>query len=807
MVPLGRRRLGLAALPALALSILVLAIYFVPGASGVSLAAPGPTTSSSTLAFAERAGYSPGLFSDLVDPSLALGTTSVVVTFNPTNPALFDAPTPGAPPLTPAEIGARFGLSPAAYAAAEQYFSAQGLSIEHSGPDRLSLTVQGPIAAVDRAFDTSLVRGTYEGRAVQRPANSPSLPATLQSEVSGVTGLSSGFDQFTLPLTAPAEAAALSPQQGSGDLVTPSIARQIYGASQLYNYTGGGHFATGEGIVLLLWGDGYNPNDLSTFFSTYYPSGSFPTVAIHPSPIDGAPSPAPSAVNDPSGAPEELTLDLEWSGSLAPGATLYPVYAPDGPSADGYSPTDVSMADALNHAVTGIPGVDAISMSFGTSESTASGLESAWTTDLAEAAQEKITLLAATGDTGGDTSLKPSCSGTPQPNYPASDPGVLAVGGTDPALQRNVVGQVIGLSSESAWSGSGGGFSAQFPAPSWQEVGTARGPIEASGFRGMPDLSASAADNFVYYDGQEQTGAGTSFATPLWAGLITEMDALHGSPLGFVTPRLYYIGAAEPNGTAAEGLVDVTTGSNCLGPATDGWDTATGWGSPRALDLYADLTSTFVNLTIATTPAPVGPGGSLTVEARLSNASTNAPISGVSVVVTLTADTEFGPCDGTFGTATPMTNSSGEISVAIGVPGCYLGSHAVASVAVMSDGLFGSNQTIVGVNLLGYLGFLAPFSAYPASVGVYVVIIGAASAVGYVLGRGPPRRGRRVRAAVPPPTPPSPVVSVVPPPTPTVSTSTANPTAPNWVVDPNELARTPTSPPPPPDSGSPPHAP
>ncbi len=132
----------------------------------------------------------------------------------------------------------------------------------------------------------------------------------------------------------------------------------------------------------------------------------------------------------------------------------------------------------------------------------------------------------------------------------------------------------------------------------------------------------------------------------------------------------------------------------------------------------------------------------LTIGARLANASTNAPIAGVPVTVTLTADTTFGPCGGTFGAATPMTNASGEISVSLPISACYLGSRAVATVAVTSDGLFGSNQTLVGVNLLGYFGFLGPVSSYPADISVYIAIMGAAIGVGYVLEPGPPLEER-----------------------------------------------------------------
>ena len=52
----------------------------------------------------------------------------------------------------------------------------------------------------------------------------------------------------------------------------------------------------------------------------------------------------------------------------------------------------------------------------------------------------RITLLAATGDLGGDAAA--NCAGGPAMDYPASSPDVIAVGGTDPTLARNVLGQV-----------------------------------------------------------------------------------------------------------------------------------------------------------------------------------------------------------------------------------------------------------------------------------------------------------------------------------------------------------------------------
>lgn len=675
---------------------------------------------------------------------------SVVVSFQPSNPGLYDPPTAGSPAMTPSQVAEEYGLSPSAYASAEAYFESWGLSVQHTWPDRLSLTLQGTAPQFAAAFATSLVSGDYQGRSVTYPVSPPALPAALEAEIAGVVGLSTGFTTFTLPFAPASTLSAAGSAPGSPTVITPGIARQIYGGSALYNYTGSSKFAVGETIVLLLWGNGYAPSDLSTFYSTYYPSSpTFPKVTYTPVPIDGAPWPSPNATSDPSVAPQELTLDLEWSGSLAPGANLDAVYAPDGPAANQYSPTVSTMTDALNEAVTGISGVDVISMSFGTTDA-GGGLEAAWTNDLAEAMQEHITLLAATGDTGGDATGSPTCSGGPAPEYPAVDPDVLAVGGTDPSLATNLLGQVTGIASESAWSNSGGGYSTQFADPAWQLVGSAAAPISAAGHRGTPDVSAASNNDFVYYDGGQRAGRGTSFATPLWGGLVAEMDAQRGSPLGWIDGPLYSVGAAEPQGGIPDGLVDITAGSNCLGPAGTGWDAATGWGSPRGVALYADLTASIVDVSLSASPVPAGPGSSVSLTVHVANATSGQPLVGIPVLVTLTADTSIGPCEGLFGSGEPSTNASGDVVVSVAVPACYLGSKAVASAEVTSNGLYGSAQAVLAVNLLGYLTFLGPLASPPGDLILYALIMGTAIAAGLLLGGSP--RGHRAHPSPAPPT-------------------------------------------------------
>ncbi len=744
----GRPAVLLAAVAAVAVLLAVPAVWGAP-VTGTPSSSVAPAGSTAELAgdvpavfatpFWERAGYSSAYGAESTDVGPAPGPILVSITFVPRNASEFFAtPAPGARPLTNAGIAARYGLSVAQYTSVERYFESEGLTVLHSWPDRLSLSLEGPVGAVDAAFATSVVAGTEDGVPVTYPSSAPTLPASIEPLVGSVLGLSSGFDAFTTDLTPPVEASDAGPAQAATSEVTPPIARYIYGLSSLYNVSGSFHSAANESIALLLWGYGYDPSDLSTFFANDYPS-SFPAPTIEAYPVDGAPSPSANAVNDPCKASQELTLDLEWSGSMAPGATLDAVYAPESAS-PGCSPSDAAMADAMNEAVS-LP-VAAISMSFGTPDPTSGGLNAAWSTDLSVAVQKDISLLAATGDLGGAADA--NCKGGAEVQYPSTSPDVLAVGGTDVSLTYPVFGGSPSF-TETAWSGSGGGVSTVYAAPVWQS--------SASGERWVPDVAATAADNYLYWGGQNLAAAGTSFATPLWAGLVAEMDAIHGTPFGLIAPRLYAIGNAENSSshTVATGLAAVTSGSNCFYSAGPGWNAVTGWGSPRALNLYEDLTATFVNLTISTSSSTVAPGGSITISGRLANATSGTAIPNVAVTVSLVASSSIGPCTGTFGSVVARTGPAGNVSASVAVPSCYFGSHASAQLLVTSDGYYGTNSTTVAVNLLGLVPGLAFLAVFPYNVVTFVAVVALASAIGYVLGRRTRRRGRSPGPAGPAP--------------------------------------------------------
>jgi len=216
--------------------------------------------------------------------------------------------------------------------------------------------------------------------------------------------------------------------------------------------------------------------------------------------------------------------------------------------------------------------------------------------------------------------------------YPADDPYVTSVGGTD--LTTSSAGGP--WASETAWSDSGGGISPSpddFAIPPWQTT-TASGCSACSKtYRNGPDVAANA--NFTFYVCADQTTCtenfwgGTSFAAPMWAGylaLANQQASSQGqSSLGFINSAIYTIGLSSSYDTDFH---DITSGSNGYS-ATVGYDLVTGWGSPNGSALI-NAANPF-NLTLSPETATVAQGGSG------KSTITTTVVSGFDSVISLTA--------------------------------------------------------------------------------------------------------------------------------------------------------------------------
>ena len=233
---------------------------------------------------------------------------------------------------------------------------------------------------------------------------------------------------------------------------------------------------------------------------------------------------------------------------------------------------------------------------------------------LRAAAAHQVTVVAASGDigvVGEPCALARSVFGgapfTPVKavNLPASDPLVLAAGGTSLNASHQT-GRWIGETGwglpygtvDSTFQASGGGFSRDFAKPPYQN-----GIPGLGAWRGVPDVSADASGHTGMAIAIATPGGGTyirnsggtSASAPIWAGLIALADQVAHRHLGFVNPALYRIAASPAYHRAFH---DITSGNNTAKcppktftgyRAAPGWDPVTGLGSPDAQWLVPPL--------------------------------------------------------------------------------------------------------------------------------------------------------------------------------------------------------------------------
>jgi len=293
-------------------------------------------------------------------------------------------------------------------------------------------------------------------------------------------------------------------------------------------------------------------------------------------------------------SPEEVE-DTEVAHAVAPDAAIRILLVPETATASAGN-----FAAALTAAVrAGISQGTVISISASIGEHY---LSSAQAGDLHAALQDArehhVTVVAASGDSGAASDPLPGAAPVKEVSLPASDPLVLAVGGTTLDAD-NATGAYL---SETTWntlptlpggesSASGGGFSRLFAQPGYQD-----GIADPGHTRGVPDVAADASARSgmaiaVVEGGQEYAlteATGTSAGAPFWAGLVALADQYAGRDLGFINPAVYGIGRSALYRTAFH---DVTTGDNTVVfpsgtiggyQAAPGWDPVTGWGSPNA---------------------------------------------------------------------------------------------------------------------------------------------------------------------------------------------------------------------------------
>lgn len=371
--------------------------------------------------------------------------------------------------------------------------------------------------------------------------------------------------------TAAGPAAGLTPAQVSAAYNTgPLTASGIDGAGQTI-------------VVVDSFGSPTIARDLAGFDS-YFRLPAPPSLrVIQPA----GPVPAYQPTPDRSGWASETTLDVEWAHVMAPAARIVVVETPtsENEGTTGFPQIVTAEKYVLRHRLG-----EVISQSFAATEQTFSSKKALLRlrSPYQLAARDRVTVLAATGDDGATayTYSMRTFYTTRAVSWPATDPLVTAVGGTQLYLRSNGSRR----KPDVAWSDSGGGQSIFFARPSYQY----RVRAVTGDHRGVPDVSMdgscqSAVAVYASFPGSSPSHwssvCGTSVATPLFAGLVALADQMAGHSLGLLNPTLYAMAAARDRG-----IVDIRRGSNTLTFLQGGREhTVRGFAARKGYDLVSGV--------------------------------------------------------------------------------------------------------------------------------------------------------------------------------------------------------------------------
>jgi kumamolisin len=469
--------------------------------------------------------------------------------------------------VPPAELDKLYNAKPADTQALSAWLKSNGYEITQTSPD--GIYARAKASQIAKSLEVNMVPVTKDGVTYTSAQNAPSLPAEVANAVRSINGLQPYRQANKHLRRAPyGDGTRISPDAAAG--VAPAIANAPpYLVSEIltaYNAKGLGVTGKGQTIAILI--DTFPADaDLTAFWAK---NGVPVTLAqVQKINVGGGALPAGSG---------EETLDASWASGIAPGATIR-IYASG-------SLSFVALDKALDRIIADLPsqpGLRQLSISLGLGETFMAPAEVATErTKFLHLAAAGVNVFVSSGDAGSNPDATGhSPTGPLQAEYSASDTSVIGVGGT--SLRLNPATGAV--TSETGWTGSGGGTSRFFTRPPWQKgAGVAHGSQ-----RLVPDVSCVADPNtgaFLIFQGKSIQIGGTSWSAPVWAAfcaLINEARKnAHKPPLPFLNPLLYPL-----LGTPA--FRDITSGSNGAFHCGPGYDQVTGIGSPDVKELIARL--------------------------------------------------------------------------------------------------------------------------------------------------------------------------------------------------------------------------
>jgi subtilase family serine protease len=492
--------------------------------------------------------------------------------------------------LTPLEFTERFGPTAKDYQSVVDFAETNGLLVTKTHSNRLFVNISASVADVERVFHLSMLvyQHPSEARTFYAPSVEPSLD--LRTPVLVISGLS----DFEKPKSF-TKLKNLVPFGGS----SPGGFGAYFGKDFRKAYAPDVSLrGQGQLLGIIAFGVGFLQSDLDAYV-TAAGLNSVPVKTILIDGFDGH-----FDAKDPASA--EPILDLEMAVSMAPGLDQIIMY-------EGINNGGTAATNNLLNAMAS-PSLN---------ETLALQLSASWSYPTDAMSDQIFLEFAAQGQSffnaSGDEDAYPPGSKIPSP---CDNPYLTVVGGTklttdsSGKYQNEVVWNNTSISATKG-IGTGGGFSNAYPLPDYQQHLLSSFPSlgGSTKFRNIPDVSMVADNVYVLWNGQGWVGAGTSCATPLWAGfaaLLNEQARKSGFPaVGFLNPALYALGDKQSGQfpyyhTTSSGNNYWSKSKTSFSVKSSGsfnyhYNLCTGWGSPDGSLLLNALATPNVSLKISET--------------------------------------------------------------------------------------------------------------------------------------------------------------------------------------------------------------
>ncbi|HTC74082.1 MAG TPA: protease pro-enzyme activation domain-containing protein [Edaphobacter sp.] len=643
--------------------------------------------------------------------------------------------------LTSEQFGARFGLSSSDLANVSSWLTSQGFTITSVAKSSTFITFSGTVGQVQQAFGTTIHNVSHNGEQHITNLTDPTLPSAIANVTLAVTGLS----DFRLKARSRARnitsdsAQPLFTAQNCGSGATPPCHYIAPGdLYTIYDYTPAlSSGITGAGITIAVMGQtgltqgNVLPDANLTAFRT---AAGLPAINLKLQLAGTDPGVVSSDI-------DEAHLDVEWSGTSAPGATIEYVYGKD------------VLANSLTSAIDASPTIaPIITISYGGCESGFGASFLATYNQLLQLANAKgITVMSSSGDDGAtDCDTSGIATEGLSVDFPSSSPFVTSAGGTmfnegsgnywnstNSTINIPNVGSVtssfIGSATpripEQPWNettatgaldsggAGGGGASGFFSKPAWQ---TAPG-VPGDSSRDVPDVSLNAAaihdgyvvcsqgsctNGFLASNGQANVFGGTSFVAPSLAGILALVEQNLGTgALGNIGPTLYGL-ASGP--TASSIFHDIITGNNsvacsqgtpnCPNGGSIGYNAGTGY------DLATGLGTLDVNMLVTNwaNAKPTGTGSTIGAVLSTTTVTTSTALCAISTAtLALNVTVATGsPTSVSSGIPTSGAVPTGTVqvlvdNVAVGAPQALV--NGVAAVSLSTSTISSGGHTISAV--------------------------------------------------------------------------------------------------------------